>query len=176
MTEPIKTVNSIVFTAEPRHTADMMTVATRTALFASLLGLLSCGPVPVYWQEDVSVQKRDRDLLSCEVNALKDAPVAIEQRQRPPVFRQGPVICHAGTCARAPGYWADGAIYSVDVNKPLRSRLEQSCMAAKGYAEITLPRCARQRLDGAIRPERLSALSETSCAVPQTNAQPVILP
>ncbi|WP_405116319.1 hypothetical protein L0Z64_10165 [Phaeobacter sp. BS23] len=49
--------------------------------FAALLlvsGMAACGPVPVYYRAGADVARRDADLLSCEVSALRDAPVATQ--------------------------------------------------------------------------------------------------
>ena len=99
---------------------------------AALLIVAACGPLPAYYKQGASVSRLEADTLSCETSALQQAPVANEIRQHPPVFYPGHRYCSGGDCYYRPGYWADGGIYSVDVNKQLRQRLETSCMASNG--------------------------------------------
>ncbi|MBY6055227.1 hypothetical protein [Leisingera daeponensis] len=141
---------------------------------AVLLALTTaCGPLPVYYKQGAAVSRLQSDELTCATQALKDAPVANEIRQRPPVYYPGRQVCHGSGCYFRPGYWADGGIYTVDVNKPLRQRLEKSCMAAKGYQQIALKRCTRQ--DAAALPgPRLAPLTEASCAQRNRDGSTVI--
>ncbi|WP_424977440.1 hypothetical protein [Leisingera sp. S232] len=131
---------------------------------AALLALLSaCGPLPVYYKQGVQVSRLQSDELACATQALKDAPVANQIRQHPPVFYPGGKVCHGGGCYYRPGYWVDGGIYTVDVNKPLRGRLEKSCMASKGYQQISLKRCTQNSAVASAGPQ-LPALSDAACA------------
>ncbi|MEW2913510.1 hypothetical protein [Leisingera sp. JC11] len=131
---------------------------------AALLALAAaCGPLPVYYKQGAEVSRLQSDELTCATQALKDAPVANEIRQHPPVYYPGRQVCHGGNCYYRPGYWVDGGIYTVDVNKPLRRRLEKSCMASKGYQQIALKRCT-QRSAAAPAGPRLAPLTEASCA------------
>lgn len=111
-----------------------------------MLGLAACGPLPVYYRADTAFGQQQTDELACAVKALKEAPVANEIRQRPPVYYPGGQYCSGGNCWTRPGYWVDGGIYTVDVNEGLRSRLEQSCMAQKGYQRLELPRCSKEEI------------------------------
>lgn len=142
---------------------------------ALLLSTAACGPVPVYYKQGAEVSRLQTDELVCQTQALKDAPVANEIRQRPPVFYPGRKVCHGGNCYYYPGYWAEGGIYTVDVNTPLRQRLERSCMAAKGYQQIALKRCT-QRNPAAVPGPRLAPLSEAACAQRNRDGSVVIRP
>lgn len=142
---------------------------------ALLLGTAACGPVPVYYRQGAEVSRLQSDELGCQTQALKDAPVANEIRQRPPVFYPGRKVCHGGNCYYHPGYWADGGIYTVDVNKPLRRRLERSCMAAKGYQQIALKRCTQLHSAAAAGP-RLAPLTEAACAQRNRDGSVLIRP
>lgn len=128
-----------------------------------LLGAAACGPIPVYYKQGAEVSRLQSDELICKTQALKDAPVANEIRQRPPMYYPGRKYCSGGDCYYYPGYWVDGGYYTVDVNKTLRRRLEKSCMASKGYQQITLKRCT-QRSAALPSGPRLPPLSEFSCA------------
>ncbi|WP_405111712.1 hypothetical protein L0Z65_06260 [Phaeobacter sp. BS52] len=148
--------------------------------FAALLlvsGLAACGPVPVYYRAGADVTRRDADLLSCEVSALRDAPVATQIRQHSPIYRPGGEICRNGRCYHRAGYWEDGGIYTVDVNADLRGRVEQSCMASKGYQSIALKRCSQSVADavGTRRASTLPTLTQTSCAIARRGQAPQIV-
>ena len=130
---------------------------------ALLLGAAACGPLPVYYKQGTEVSRLQSDELTCATRALKDAPVANEIRQHPPIYHPGRKICSGVSCYYRPGYWVEGSIYTVDVNKPLRKRLEKSCMASKGYQQIALKRCTRRSAAAPAGP-RLAPLTETSCA------------
>ena len=151
-----------------------------TAFSFVVLGLASCGPLPVYYRSGNDQTRTNSDTLTCKVAALKDAPVANQIRQRPPVYYPGRQYCNAGGCWTGPGYWVDGGTYTVDVNQGLRSQLEQRCMAQKGYQRLELPRCTKeqiaklQSMPGRNRHD--AGLSQESCAVLQSNGTTVILP
>lgn len=148
---------------------------TILAGLALLLGAAACGPVPVYYRQGAEVSRLQTDELACQTQALKDAPVANEIRQRPPVFYPGRKVCHGGNCYYHPGYWVEGGIYTVDVNKPLRRRLEQTCMAGKGYQQIALKRCTQRNAAAAPGP-RLAPLTEAACARRNRDGSVVIRP
>ncbi|MBY6042732.1 hypothetical protein [Phaeobacter italicus] len=176
MTEAADTVNSIVLCQQLVQAPPM---SMRNHMFAGLslaMLLAGCGPVPVYWKDGAEVSRRDADLLACEVEALKDAPVANQIRQRPPVFYPGREICRQGRCYRTAGYWEDGEIYTVDVNADLRKRVELSCMAAKGYQSVALKRCPQKLADqlATYQSRTLPPIGPASCAIPQRGQQPKI--
>ncbi|MFV1600163.1 hypothetical protein VXL34_07700 [Phaeobacter sp. JH20_13] len=177
MTEAAGTVNSIVLPPVLAHNQRM---SIRNHMLAALLvtsALAACGPVPVYYHAGADVARRDADLLACEVSALRDAPVATQIRQHPPIFRPGGEVCRNGRCYHRAGYWEDGGIYTVDVNADLRQRVERSCMAAKGYENIAVKRCPQSVADavGARRAATLPQLSQTSCAIERRGQSPQIV-
>ncbi|WP_245706299.1 hypothetical protein [Ruegeria marina] len=108
------------------------------------------------------------DTTDCQVKALRDAPVATEIRQRPPIYFPGRTVCNAaGQCYTTPGWWEPGNVYSVDPNAGLRSRVEQQCMAQKGYSPVQLPSCS-QNVAAQVQPVRgakLPPLGPKSCVV-----------
>lgn len=148
---------------------------TVTAGMALLLLATACGPLPVYYRQGAEVSRLQSDELTCAAQALKDAPVANEIRQHPPVYFPGRKVCHGASCYYYPGYWSEGSIYTVDVNRPLRQRLETSCMASKGYQRIALKRCPQRSAAPAHSP-RLAPLSEAACAQRNRDGSTIIRP
>ncbi len=137
--------------------------------FPLLMILAACAsPLDLFYKPGVSVDRMRNDTTNCEVKALNDAPVAQEIRQRPPVFVPGYPICNGyGHCWYRSGYWADGGVYSVDVNKDLRNRVLEQCMGDLGYAPVSIPQCSAN-VRNQVAPKEtttLPTLSATSCYV-----------
>lgn len=145
-----------------------MTKPIRTLVFLPiLLGVVSCTPLTLYYKPGVEVSRMQTDTLGCETQALRDAPVANEIRQSPPEFYRGERICNAAGCYYGPGYWIPGHIYTVDVNRSLRVRLKQNCMAEKDYQLVKLPNCslAIEKAAGTGQTTQLPQISENFCAI-----------
>lgn len=133
-----------------------------------LAALCGCFPVSTYYREGALVSALERDETACEVQALRDAPVANQVRQGPPRYIPGARICDAaGACVTRPGRYVPGPVYSVDVNADLRRRVAQQCMADRGYVPVTLPACppgiAQAAPAGATT--RLPKLRPEACAI-----------
>ena len=129
--------------------------------------LAACAPLSIYYRPGVSVSRMQTDQTRCQVGALRDAPVANQIRQRPPIYFPGGQYCNASGCYYRPGYWVDGGYYTVDVNAGLRGQVETQCMASKGYQPITVQLC-----DPGIKSQvvpmqtrTLPTLSEQSCSI-----------
>lgn len=136
-------------------------------LFGAGLALAACAPLTLYHRPGASVARMQTDQLNCEVRALKDAPVASEIRQRPPVFFPGRQICNGLDCFYRPGYWLDGGIYTVDVNQDLRGRVQDRCMAQSGYQPVTVALC-NAAVKSAVTPGQtrtLPTLTPTACSI-----------
>ncbi|MEO1733710.1 MAG: hypothetical protein AAFR45_08810 [Pseudomonadota bacterium] len=138
-------------------------------LFAFLVPLLAaCSPMSMYYKPGETVTKLNRDLTTCQVAALKDAPVANQIRQRPPVYYPGYRHCDGyGKCYQTPGYWADGGVYTVDVNKDLRTRVTDMCMGDRGYTLVEIPLC-NEELKSRVVPANTTVLPDltpSSCAI-----------
>ncbi len=177
MTEAASPVNPIVNTCKTQHTMGMVKQRTAHIVFALAAVLAGCGPVTVYHKPDASFAQLDRDVLECQTSALKQAPVANEIRQSPSYFRPGRRICEDGNCYHTSGHWVPGNIYTVDVNRTLRLRLQRSCMRDRGYSEIEARRCPA----GTPRPNgdtlgRLVTPTGNECAVPVQNGPRVLQP
>ncbi|MFL4471036.1 hypothetical protein ACERZ8_14515 [Tateyamaria armeniaca] len=139
----------------------------RTICFAfALLSLSGCLPVSTYYAEGVSAAQLMRDDTRCDVQALREAPVANQTRQGAPRFVPHRVCDAAGQCYNRGGYWVPGDIYTVDVNADLRKRVKALCMADRGYRPVELPACRQgvaQAAPPALRP---------SCPVSMPTAVP----
>lgn len=135
------------------------------ALAGLALLLAACTPLRIYHKPGVPVARWQADTTQCQVSALRDAPVASQIRQQPPVYVPPRKICdESGNCHVTAGYWIPGEIYSVDVNAGLRRRVEAQCMAQSGYSPVEIPRCP----DGLTvrgRTTVLPDLTESSCFV-----------
>ncbi|WP_246139442.1 hypothetical protein [Falsiphaeobacter marinintestinus] len=148
-----------------------MKIFARHYLLAILgfAGMVGCDTsLTTFYKPGVAVSRLQTDQTRCEVDALKDAPVANEIRQRPPVYLPGRRVCNsAGQCWTNPGYWVDGGFYTVDVNTDLRKRVLDMCMAGKGYEPITIPACSLQVRE-AVAPRQTTALPKlgpTTCVI-----------
>lgn len=133
---------------------------------ALVLLLGACAPLSIYYKPGAEVTRLQTDTTACEVQALKDAPVATQIRQNPPVFYPGRVYCDgAGRCWRGEPYWLEGSIYTVDVNADLRRRVTDQCMAGKGYTPARVPLCPVGVTVPPGRTDVLPPLSPNSCAI-----------
>ncbi|WP_051312117.1 hypothetical protein [Pseudodonghicola xiamenensis] len=104
--------------------------------------IAGCAPMSLYYRPGVSVARMQQETTRCDVEALKQAPVATQIRQMPPTYVPGPRVCdNKGNCWNRPGYWMNGEVYSYDANAGLRDRVKQLCMAEKGYSPVKLPVC-----------------------------------
>ncbi|MDK3016276.1 hypothetical protein [Pseudodonghicola flavimaris] len=112
------------------------------APIALTLLLAACAPMSIYYRPGAPVAQMEKDTTLCEIQALKQAPVATQIRQMPPVYVPGRRVCDAqGNCWVRPGFWRQGEIYTVDANASLRARAKSLCMAEKGYSPVSLPPC-----------------------------------
>jgi hypothetical protein len=182
MTEAAGAVKSIVPLARMRQSLPMFAPHRIISFSVVLLGLASCGPLPVYYNATRDQAHTSSDTLACQVKALNEAPVANEIRHRAPSYYPGTRHCSQGSCWSRPGYWVDGGSYTVDLNQGLRSRVEQSCMEQKGYSRVELPRCTKEQAAAlqsqSARSSGLSknGLSENACALRQKDGSTIILP
>ena len=165
MTDAILAVNSIVLNPWLRQCKLMKTVIPTSLL---ILALTACGPLSLYYREGASVSKMQTETTDCQIKALRDAPVANQVRQSPPIYYPGRTVCNSsGQCYTTGGWWQPGHLYTVDVNKGLRNRVEAQCMAQKGYRPVSLPPCRPnvKSLVPASRTTTLPPLGEGACFV-----------
>jgi len=128
----------------------------------------ACVPVSTTYLEGARVAFLERAQTACGVAALRVAPVATVTRRGPPRLIPGARVCDAsGKCYTRPGTYAPGPIYTVDVNKDLRGRVERQCMADKGFVPVSIPACppgvANAAPPGATK--RLPKLRPEACAI-----------
>lgn len=141
----------------------MRILSPRVLPLMFLLG--ACAPMEIYYRPGASVAKLSADNIDCEVKALAAAPVALERIQDPPQYVGPRKECDAaGNCVYEPGYWDPGHVFTVDVNRDLRQRVERQCMATRGYAPVSIPQCpAGITVQG--RQQVLPKLSDKSCVI-----------
>ena len=141
---------------------------TLLRLLLPCVALAACGPLSMYYREGENVSKLQAETTQCQVQALKQVPVANQVRQSPPTYWPGRTYCDGrGSCYRTGGWWEPGRIYTVDVNQSLRDTVEAQCMAQKGFRPVSLPPCkqsVKNRVPAA-RTTTLPPLSEASCFV-----------
>ncbi|MFK7743957.1 MAG: hypothetical protein AB8B47_02795 [Roseobacter sp.] len=165
MAEPHVTVNSIVQIDDKWHSELMI---KRCICIPIVLVLSSCAPLEIYHQAGVTVSRMQSDLLSCEVDALRDAPVATQIRRAPPEYIPPHRFCRAsGQCYQRGGYFIEGELYSFDQNASLRSRVEAQCMTQKGYTRAQIPNCKGTNTQSATpsTSDVLPVLTDTTCAI-----------
>lgn len=137
------------------------------------LAVSACSPLSIYYRPGAEVSRMQDDATRCEIIALRDAPVANQVRQGPPIYYPGGPYCGGAGCYYGPGYWGGGALYTVDVNTNLRRRVMDMCMAEKGYQPVSLPRCSGSvaRQVPYTPSQTLPALTGESCAIPYQNGR-----
>ncbi|MEL6449734.1 MAG: hypothetical protein AAFQ19_00625 [Pseudomonadota bacterium] len=136
-------------------------------ILALPVALSGCVPVSTYYAEGVSFAQLERDNTRCDVNALRDAPVANQTRQGPPRYVPRRTCDAYGNCRDEGGFYVPGEIYSVDVNASLRARVKAQCMADRGYRPVDLPACPAGVADAAPPgpSQVLPRLNTNSCAI-----------
>jgi len=144
-------------------------MSIRTRMIACVLlfvVLAGCAPVSVFYRPGADGARTQSETDQCQVKALRDAPVANQIRQLPPIYYPGTTFCDPnGRCVVSPGYWVDGGFETIDINAPLRARLTTDCMAKRGYQLISLPRCDRAIAESQppIPNEVLPPVTQASC-------------
>lgn len=137
-----------------------------TIAILGLLCLSGCQPLSTFYAEGARVDVLERDNTDCDVIALRDAPVANQIRQSPPYYVSRRYCHRKGHCYDR-GYWVEGELYTVDVNRDLRRRVKTQCMADLGYSPVQIPRCPFGIAEAAPLGETtvLPRLTENSCVI-----------
>ena len=142
---------------------------TRHILTAAVaLFCASCAPLKTYYQPGVSVALLQKDTTNCKVKALNDVPPSTQIRRTPPRYIPGRRYCDsAGRCHIRGGFYVPGETYSYDPNDGLRKAVEQQCMAAIGYAPVSIPRCPESIKRAAPKDftRTLPPLTASSCVI-----------
>ena len=136
------------------------------ALALAALLLTACAPLSIYHKAGTSVATMDSDLTSCRVDALAKVPTDTRIERSPPRMIPRRICDRDGNCRIFHDY-VPGEVRSYDANAPLRGRVVEQCMAAKGYTHTELPRCPAGIRNAA--PEAattvLPRLAPNSCAI-----------
>jgi len=170
MTHPKARGKRIVFS--PHRVQDGLMKHSVLIPIASVLAFAGCAPLNTYYKPGVSVTALDRQTLSCQTRALREVPSSTQVRRTAPRFVPGQRKCDAaGVCVTTPGYHVPGELVTFDPNDGLRKRVEQQCMADKGYAPVSIPPCpdAVARVTPARATTTLPRLTENSCVIRNSN-------
>lgn len=159
------TVNSIVTVPVLVHSAPMKPILPLTLVV--LAG--ACAPVSTYYKPGVEVARLETDTTNCQVTAAQEVPPNTQIRSTPSAFYPGVAYCGGGGCFYGDPFWADSYVYSVDTNAPLRQKVTDQCMNAKGYAPVRIPLCPIEVKAPAGRQDRMPVLTPNSCAVRDQN-------
>jgi hypothetical protein len=141
---------------------------TRLATLLLTLALPACAPLTLYYKAGTPVATVERDTTACQVQALRDAPVANQVRRTPPTYVPPRRTCDsAGNCTTTAGYYLPGEVYTVDVNSALRKKVENQCMADRGYSPASIPACPQGVKQAAplAATATLPRLTPKSCAI-----------
>lgn len=92
----------------------------------------------VYWKDEVSADQRRADHTSCEVAALQAAPRALSSTPNPTYRVPDNVQCtqvgNYTNCYNYGGQVIGGGTTTTDYNQDLRDRVQDQCMASRGYS------------------------------------------
>ena len=116
-----------------------------------------------YYQDGVSRQQIPVDEGACIKDALAKAPVDRVFYREPGEWRTKQSCDDAG-CVTSE-YFVPGLLKSYDANAGLRSRLERSCMAEKGYERLKFERCEKAAAVDASVQTRLPPAADVACFV-----------
>ncbi len=138
-------------------------------LFLAAFALCACAPLTTYYKPGVSVSRLDRDTTACKVKALRDVPQSIVVRRYPPEYIPPLRNCDAaGNCRIVRGgYYRPGETFTYDPNDSLRRKVEQQCMADRGYGRVSIQPCP-SNVARAAPPKatsRLPQLTPNSCVI-----------
>lgn len=158
----------------------------RTPLFLlSCLALGACFPVDVWHQTGTTLQRQQADLATCETRAYRVAPEALRVEHIPPRWVPPRQYCQTVSgpkgkprehCTTRPGYWEPAETYTYDANRNLRRAEFAACMTGRGYARVSLPQCASERMaPGTALPAKAPPVTAESCAVKTSGGNWVVV-
>ncbi|MEQ5826614.1 hypothetical protein J3456_04500 [Sulfitobacter sp. NFXS29] len=173
MTDGLASVKSIVFTIQQRHHGVMKPIsprASRSAFALTFVALTAaaCAPLNTYYKPGATVAQVNRATTACEVLALRDVPISTQIRREPPRYVPERRQCDANNnCTTRGGFYVPGELVTFDPNQDLRNRVEEQCMADRGFAPVSIPACPSNVARAA--PTRatttLPALNPKSCVI-----------
>lgn len=134
-----------------------MKIVERLSYVVLALALAGCAPTPyeLYkagkpvpnfpYRAGATVGDKDQDTTNCEVEAAQRVPQQIEVHTTPVYTTPVQTYCYRSgyqtICNSTGGDTYGGDMYSTDANAGLRKRVEDQCMARKGWRWIDLPAC-----------------------------------
>ena len=137
-------------------------VAAGLAVTLTVVGCMPTGPQMFYLRSNATPAERSSDMTYCEVAALQQVPRAMAIERTPtyttPVYTT-PVSTncygngYSAYCTSSGGQTYGGQTYggdlvSYDANLDLRERVQDQCMASRGYALASLPKCKPEQVNG----------------------------
>tara|TARA_R110002094_G_scaffold11916_6_gene21765 strand:- start:293 stop:832 length:540 start_codon:yes stop_codon:yes gene_type:complete len=166
MTQPKARGNRIALRPDQVHNQAMK--HNHFSWIAGMLMVTACAPLNTYYKPGVSVNMLERQTLACQTQALREVPSSTQVRRTPPRFIPPQQRCNAaGACVMTPGRYIPGDLVTFDPNDGLRKRVEQQCMADKGFAPVSIPLCpdAIARATPARATMTLPPLNPNSCVI-----------
>lgn len=139
----------------------------RAGLLSALLTLTACTSMTIYHRDGAEVSRIDTDLTACRASAQTEVPPDIRQRYIPPVYSYQSYCYPNGYCTSQRILSAPGYFTPYDANEGKRAAWIQSCMAQKGFSQISLPLCEGEVTRATtIRRTRVQPpITETSCII-----------
>lgn len=116
----------------------------------AVLALIGCAPQisTVAWKPGTTSEARQADIDDCQIAAMKDVPKDVRTDYDPGFSSPGTVQCNTiGTstyCNTVGAVNIPGSVSQYDANSPLRTRVADRCLRAKGYEIFQLPKCLTQ--------------------------------
>ncbi len=141
----------------------------------ALLMLTACSPLQTFYKPGASFALVDAETTACQVDALRQVPVANTIVQDPPRYIPAEKICDSdGNCRIFPPEILPGRIRTVDANLELRQRVTRQCMATKGFSLEKIRACPLGTK--ATAPTKtLPPLTAASCALRNPDGSVAIL-
>jgi len=148
-------------------------------LTLGVLALVSaCAPYTGYYKAGETVARLNADVTACEVRGAQDVPPNTQIRRTPVELIPAREICNrAGECTVIPARIEGGEVYSYDANTDLRRRVVGQCMAARGYARVSVPQCSPEVAKVAVAraPAVLPPLGPDLCFARAPDRSPVFV-
>lgn len=149
----------------------------RDLIIAAISGVIVGGCVPsggstgkYAYKADTTIARKHQDLLDCQVEARQEVPADTRVETTPVYTTPGYTSClptgfGGVSCTTTGGTVSGGDTYSYDANQKLRTAYEDQCLAKKGYAIASLPRCSTR-----VIPENAAALLSGAVRQPRDGA------
>ena len=129
--------------------------------------LSGCAPLSLYYKEGESVARMEQTQTACAVAARKDVPPDIRTRYIPPTYMPYQSCTANGQCHTHYRILTPGRVEQYDAAEALRGKVEGQCMAARGYARVSVPQCDAETTRATVlrATQTLPPLTRDSCAI-----------